>query len=59
MKEKKYILNGDVIGKKLNRLALEIIENNIEEKELIFIGIKNSGVILAKRLQQIVQKRLM
>ncbi|MCH5597673.1 phosphoribosyltransferase family protein [Niabella ginsengisoli] len=54
-KEKRYILKSDVIEKKLKRLALEIIENNIEEKELVFVGIEPSGVILAKKLQKIVK----
>ncbi|WP_114788981.1 phosphoribosyltransferase family protein [Niabella yanshanensis] len=55
-KEKRYILQSDIIEKKLNRLALEIIENNIEEKELVFAGIEEKGVLLAKKLQKIVKK---
>ncbi|MCH5687973.1 phosphoribosyltransferase [Niabella sp. W65] len=55
-KEKRYILQSDVIEKKLNRLALEIIENNIEEKELVFAGIEEKGVLLARKLQKIVKK---
>lgn len=55
-KEKRYILQSDIIEKKLNRLALEIIENNIEEKELVFAGIEDKGVLLAKKLQKIVGK---
>lgn len=54
-REKKYILQTDIIRKKLNRLALEIIENNIDEKELIFAGIEANGIILAKRLKQLVE----
>ena len=55
-KEKRYILQSNVIEKKLNRLALEIIENNIEEKELVFAGIEEKGVLLARKLQKIVKK---
>lgn len=55
MKDKKYILEGAIIEKKLSRLALEIVENNIDEKELVFVGIEASGVILAKRLQKLVK----
>lgn len=54
VKEKKYILNSDMVERKLSRLALEIVENNIEEDELIFVGIEATGVILAKRLQKLV-----
>ncbi|TXI35219.1 MAG: phosphoribosyltransferase [Niabella sp.] len=56
MKDKNYILSQPTILKKLNRLALEIIEHNIDEKELIFVGIEPNGVILAKRLKANVEK---
>ncbi|WP_409966781.1 Bifunctional protein pyrR [Mycovorax composti] len=54
-KEKKYILSSDIVNRKLSRLALEIIEGNMGEKELVFVGIESTGVILAKRLQQLVE----
>ncbi len=47
-KEKKYILSSDIVNRKLSRLALEIIEGNMGEKELVFVGIESTGVILAK-----------
>ncbi|MFV0607408.1 MAG: phosphoribosyltransferase family protein [Niabella sp.] len=53
---KNYILDADIVGKKLNRLALEVIENNIEESSLIFVGIADNGVVLAKHLKKIVEK---
>lgn len=56
VKNKKYILQGDVIAKKLKRLALEVIENNIDEKELIFVGVQTTGVIIARWLQKLVRK---
>ena len=56
-KERKYLLQGDIIAKKLKRLALEIIENNLDEKELIFVGIQNTGVIVAKWLQKLINKQ--
>ncbi|MBO9619311.1 MAG: phosphoribosyltransferase [Niabella sp.] len=49
---KKYILNADAVEKKMQRLALELIENNLYEKELILVGIEESGVVLAKNIQQ-------
>jgi pyrimidine operon attenuation protein/uracil phosphoribosyltransferase len=36
------------VARKLERMALEIIENNIEEEELILIGIRENGSIIAK-----------
>ncbi|WP_346237235.1 phosphoribosyltransferase family protein [Niabella insulamsoli] len=54
-KGKRYILQKEIIEKKINRLALEIIENNIDEKELIFVGVEPSGVIVAKKLLTIIR----
>ncbi len=54
-KQKKYILKAEIIRKKLNRLALEIVENNREERELIFAGIETNGIILAKHLKELVE----
>ena len=54
MSTRKYILDQPVIDKKLRRMALEIIENNSEEKEIILVGIRESGSVLAA----IIQKRI-
>lgn len=56
-KDKRYILKEDIIAKKLKRLALEIVENNLQEKELIFVGIQTTGVIVAKWLQLLIAKQ--
>ncbi|OJU22204.1 MAG: phosphoribosyltransferase [Sphingobacteriales bacterium 41-5] len=53
---KNYILDAAVIEKKLSRLALEVIENNIDEKELIFVGIADNGTVLAKHIKKIIEK---
>ena len=50
--EKKYILSKEVVGKKLQRMAYEILENNIDEKEIILAGIRESGSVVAKVIQQ-------
>lgn len=50
--EKKYILSKEVVEKKLRRMAYEILENNIDEKELIFAGIRESGSVVAKTIQK-------
>ena len=52
MPDKKYILSKEVAAKKLRRLALEIIENNPEEKELILAGIRGSGSVVAACIQK-------
>ncbi len=44
------ILNRQAIHQKLKRMALEVAEQNIEEKELIIAGINGNGEIVAKVL---------
>jgi len=50
--QKKYILSKEVVDKKLRRMAFEILENNIDEKEVILAGIRESGSVVAKVIQQ-------
>ena len=50
--EKKYILNQAVAEQKMRRMALEIIENNSDEKEIILAGIRESGTVVAACIQQ-------
>lgn len=49
---KNYILDQAVAEKKLRRMALEIVENNPDEKELILAGIRGSGSVVAKCIQK-------
>jgi pyrimidine operon attenuation protein / uracil phosphoribosyltransferase len=49
--EKKYILSKEVAEKKMRRMAYEILENNIEEKEIILAGIRESGSVVARVIQ--------
>jgi len=42
-----FILTADMSHKKLQRMAFEIIENNIGEQEIILAGIKENGLIIA------------
>ena len=50
--EKKYVLSKEVVEKKLRRMAFEILENNIDEKQIILAGIRESGSVVAKVIQQ-------
>ena len=50
--DKKYILSKEVVEKKLQRIAYEVLENNIDEKEIILAGIRESGSVVAKVIQQ-------
>ncbi len=48
MAAKNYILDATVAEKKLRRIALEIVENNMEEKMIVLAGIRESGSVVAK-----------
>lgn len=49
---KNYILDEVLAEKKLRRMALEILENNPEEQTLVLAGIRESGSVVAKCIQQ-------
>ena len=51
---KNYILDQQVAEKKLRRMALEIIENNHDEPELILVGIRDSGSVVARNIQRMI-----
>ncbi len=55
-KNKKYILDRAVADKKLRRMALEILENNADETELILAGIRESGSVVARCIQQLLSE---
>ncbi|HTB52243.1 MAG TPA: phosphoribosyltransferase family protein [Ferruginibacter sp.] len=48
---KNYILSKEVTEKKLRRMALEVAERNSEEKQLLLIGIKDNGVVIAHTIK--------
>lgn len=48
---KNYILTESQVAKKLQRMAYEIAERNVGEEKLLFAGIKDNGVVIAKRLK--------
>jgi pyrimidine operon attenuation protein/uracil phosphoribosyltransferase len=54
--EKKYILNGMVAEQKMRRMALEIIESNYDEPELILAGIRENGSVVARNIQRMIRE---
>ena len=52
-KDKNYILDQTTAAKKLRRMAYEIIENNTGEEGIVLAGIRESGTIMAKNIQQL------
>lgn len=53
---KNYILDQLTASKKLERMAYEIIENNLEENEIILVGIRENGSIIAGNIQQLLRQ---
>jgi pyrimidine operon attenuation protein/uracil phosphoribosyltransferase len=53
---KNYILTQQVAEKKLRRMAYEILENNAGEQQLILAGIRGSGTVIARVIQQQLQE---
>ena len=48
--DKKKILDNLQINKKIKRISLQIIECNIEENEIIIVGIEKNGYLLANKI---------
>lgn len=49
------ILDKQQIAQKINRIAYQILEDNLDEKEIILAGIWDRGYKLALRLQAVLQ----
>ncbi|TNJ42422.1 phosphoribosyltransferase [Tamlana fucoidanivorans] len=54
--ENNVILNHQQINHKIRRIAFQIYESNVDEKEVILAGISTNGYMLAKKLKQVLQK---
>ena len=56
MENRKQILTAEVANKKLRRMALQVVEENYTETQLVLIGIKNHGTAIAKKISQYVKE---
>ena len=50
------ILTHDEINHKIRRIAFQIYESNVNEKEVILAGIDSNGYVLAKKLKTALKK---
>ena len=50
-KKNNIILTDQEIKHKIKRIAYEIYENNVDEKEIVLAGIAENGYLLAKKLK--------
>ena len=53
---KNIILSHAEINDKIRRIAYQIYENNMNEKEVVLAGIDYNGYLLAKKLKTIISK---
>lgn len=51
------ILNARKISQKINRLAIEVLENNYNEAGIILAGINNNGTRFADLLEAVIAKK--
>ena len=56
MSEKNYILSKDVAERKLKRMALEILEQNSNENNIVIVGVKENGFIIASIIANLLQE---
>lgn len=52
MEERNQIMTTEVANKKLRRMALQVVEQNYDEPQLVLIGIKHSGSVIAGKIHQ-------
>jgi pyrimidine operon attenuation protein/uracil phosphoribosyltransferase len=53
---KNYILDAGTAARKMERMAYEMVENNLDEKLLILAGIRESGSVIARNIQQLLKQ---
>ena len=58
MNDEKVVLDGDDMRRTLVRIAHEIVETQIEPRELAIVGIHRRGAILASRLRALLTELL-
>jgi pyrimidine operon attenuation protein/uracil phosphoribosyltransferase len=56
-RKKKVVMNAQDIERALDRIALQILERNLQTDEIIIVGIHTGGVFLADRIHRIIKKR--
>lgn len=51
-----FFLSKEIAYRKIQRMAYEIVERNIDEKQIILVGIKQSGLIIANILHKFLKE---
>jgi pyrimidine operon attenuation protein / uracil phosphoribosyltransferase len=53
---RKDILDKESIKMKLERMALEIVENNLDEDRIILVGIEENGSVIARNVEKLLKE---
>jgi len=56
LEKENIILTNFDIEKKIERISLQILENNSNEEKIVFFGISDNGIIIAKKIIQLLDK---
>jgi len=56
MEQRNQIMTAEVANKKLRRMALQVVEQNYTEAQLILVGIKASGSVIAAKIGQYIKE---
>jgi len=56
MSEKNYILSKDVAERKLKRMTLEILEQNSNENNIVLVGVRENGLIIASIIANLLKE---
>jgi len=52
--ENNIILNNTQINHKIRRIALQILESNIDEQQIVLAGISKNGFLISEKLKRII-----
>lgn len=55
---KKYILDGQQADLKIKRMALQILEENVDAGQIILAGVAPNGSLIATKLRDLIQPHL-
>lgn len=56
MEQEKQILTAEVAAKKLRRMALQVVEDNYNATQLVLIGIKAHGTVIAEKISHYIRE---
>lgn len=53
---RKDILDKETVKMKLQRMAFEIIESNLDEEKIMLVGIRDNGSVIARNMKNILKQ---